>query len=611
MSVSLQISNSATPHLKNIVDFKLEDYFTEKNIVDLLIKYRIKAASQRHKHHLMRNISSHELAKSRLENIPPDIQEIIASLPPRRQWRRPDQKNRKIINNSQSISILSIKRCIYYTKYNVRNNREVMPNWLIKLNKIVEEVKERTTQIDYIIKEPVIKPVKKEDHKSCRACRPLSVYSLVDRIIISLTARYFIDLCDPYFLNNSYAFRSTRLKGEVEVANHHLVIRDVNKYRKGFDLESLWVAECDIRKFFDCVNHDVAKSTLDKFLNENNLNIDVNAKRIFYKYLDSYSFNYNVLPLNDSGFFKDKNLGDCFFEWHEEELLDKFYRSQPVHASDKKQTSIVDRVGIPQGGALSCFISNLILHSADLAIQKLELNNNLFYARYCDDMIIIHPDKDVCARALNEYKNCVLENKLLIHEPEEASIYSRNFWKTKSKKPYKWAKYKFSLDSVPWLSFVGYQLNYDGQIRIRKKSLDKEIHKHKKEFKEVLRALGQFSGSEMNINDVSRKTLRQHIHALESRYVSMSVGRVKLHRPNQVHGLCWTNGFKSLSDNPILRSQLKKLDKSRGRHVYLLKKKLAQLTIASTNREFRKNIKFYGAPFSYYGFLIRKGSVID
>jgi len=49
-----------------------------------------------------------------------------------------------------------------------------------------------------------------------------------------------------------------------------------------------------------------------------------------------------------------------------------------------------------------------------------------------------------------------------------------SFWsdKIKSKHPYKWSlNYA---DSFPWFGFVGYEIHYAGNLRVRKSSLAKE-----------------------------------------------------------------------------------------------------------------------------------------
>ncbi len=59
--------------------------------------------------------------------------------------------------------------------------------------------------------------------------------------------------------------------------------------------------------------------------------------------------------------------------------------------------------GLPRCGSLSTVLANLVLHEADDAVLRTQCGN-LFYARYCDDVVIAHPDESVCRAALEAYK---------------------------------------------------------------------------------------------------------------------------------------------------------------------------------------------------------------
>src|SRR6185312_14514894 len=115
------------------------------------------------------------------------------------------------------------------------------------------------------------------------------------RIIISLTARYFTRLFDPYFLSNAYAFRASR-KGKC--VTHHDAVQMILSFRKKFRSNDIWVAECDIQKFFDCVNHNLILDALKSLSQKHSIDVDRRAYEIFLQYLHSYSFNKDVLPLN-------------------------------------------------------------------------------------------------------------------------------------------------------------------------------------------------------------------------------------------------------------------------------------------------------------------------
>src|SRR5205085_4021107 len=108
----------------------------------------------------------------------------------------------------------------------------------------------------------------------------------------------------------------------------------------------------------------------------------------------------------------------------------------------------------------------------DKAITAIQEKNEgkLLYLRYCDDMILISPDRAVCVAAFAAYRRALERLLLPAHPPESVLKYSRAFWEGKSKHPYRWSQ-----SGAPWVQFVGYQVRYDGVVRIRQKSIRKHF----------------------------------------------------------------------------------------------------------------------------------------
>src|SRR5690606_36141297 len=137
------------------------------------------------------------------------------------------------------------------------------------------------------------------------------------------------------------------------------------------------VAECDIQKFFDTVQHNHLIKVFNKnilALQDQGVKVSEKAIMIFICFLNSYSYNKNVLPKNETeNYFQHK---EGMFSWVEEELLSKFGNTYVG----------IYKIGIPQGNAISCFIANLILDSVDKSVTG--YNEQSLYVRYCDDMIL-------------------------------------------------------------------------------------------------------------------------------------------------------------------------------------------------------------------------------
>mgnify|MGYP003658524048 CR=1 FL=1 len=211
--------------------------------------------------------------------------------------------------------------------------------------------------------------------------------------------------------------------------------------------------------------------------------------------------------------------------------------------------------------------------------------------------------------------------KLIVHQPKDISSYSRIFWSNKSKAPYQWGFPDEHPDSkVPWLSFVGYQVNRKGEVRVRKSSIKKELDKQKREAVRIRRLL-QINTTGKATNFVT-KNKAQILFRLKQRFVAMSIGKVQLHKYKTTNlEMCWANGFLALTDNPHVRYQLKRLDKGRDRQLKLLarfipddesvKTQTPEWGIVSKGKTKGKSKRLpkihYGSPFSYFGSLFRSG----
>jgi hypothetical protein len=263
---------------------------------------------------------------------------------------------------------------------------------------------------------------------------------------------------------------------------------------------------------------------------------------------------------------------------------------------------------LPQGGALSVFFANLILHKADIAVTELlKKESNALYIRYCDDMVIATLDKQLTQRVLETYLTKLDELHLVPHEPKNIESYSKEFWKTKSKATYLWSK-----GLIPWLSFVGYQLRYDGMVRIRKGSLEKELEKQintrKKFLKRIETAIKK---------DVMLGSDRKLLASLEGRLRAAAIGK----RPKrdlstgmEQSDFGWCKGFKELSseslsqNQSIAKRQLRSLDRGLGKQLGITKSRLKRWKHLKRqpdahNDTSKHRLRFNGKPRSYAGQL--------
>lgn len=535
-----------------------------------------------------------------------EFQLLKSIFPSRRRWKKLNQFERQHpsrFSNSIERNQHRLWKSYKYESYLVKKKGKTPEDWYVNLILFCKSIRDKVDNIEsngFKLNKPEIFPLLKSAKDDKFIYRPITKYSIEDKIITSAFSRYLTVKFDKIFLDCSFAFRA-RKNGSIP--NHHDSISEILKHRKKF--KKLWVAECDIQKFFDTVQHlhlekvfyqGIAKL---KTISEN---ISPKAIRLFHLFLDSYSFNRDVLPKNlEPNFFKNNGVPSGEFGWVSDYLKTKYTKDYIVN----------NRIGVPQGNAVSCFIANLILSEIDEDVVK--VNKDLLYVRYCDDMVIAHSDKSVCKEALETFKKGINDNFLLYHETNEFKDYktsAKKFWSVKSKEPYYWGNKYESNNNIPWLSFVGYQINYKGELRVRKDSVAKEIRKQINEIERILIALGMDRNrSLVDIDKYSRKSKKQILFSLEQRLVSMSVGRVSLYNykdevDNQ--GLCWTNGFSLLNNNKIVLKQLKRLDKSREQQISRLKRLINHLETKTENPDLlpgQLEDMYFGKPFSYYQYL--------
>lgn len=567
----------------------IDDFFTDDKIIYYLCRVRAKYAKQRGKKHLLHLLSNNPEFNHHKEKRTLDEVLLKHVLPSRRKWKKLGKEYR--YKNGQKINSVEYNtKCIYKTiKYYQKNLPE--EPFLNELNKFILEIKTAINNPEYKIQKPIIYP--KLKGKQCftgdiNVCRPISLYTLKDKILISQTNKYLTKKFDSEFYEFSHAFRAPK-KGE-ELITHHNSIAELLKYRNRFKDVDLWVAECDMQKFYDSVGHSIIKRQF-KYMVDRTGAIDERAIGLFYKFLDSYNFIEDVLPKNDdSEYWKTFKIVNGEFGWVKKELIEhKHY-----------DNLMFEKIGVPQGGALSGLIANIVLDYADSILTKAG-DDELLYLRFCDDMIVLHPNKDTCSQFVQNYNKVLLQLKLVPHKFESnLTNDSDSFWNSKSKSPYKWAMDYETEYSFPWIGFVGYEIHCNGFIRVRKSSLKKEFLKQKELVESIKKAI--------KTNKKARNGTV--VESAINRLVGMSVGRVHMYNhKNIVADMCWVNGFKELNSNPYLKKQLKYLDKNRNHQIARLEKEVSKYEdpkFEYDDKAPNRKLVYYGKPYSYYHQVTKK-----
>jgi len=572
------------------------EFFSLEAIIDEICEQRIKLKVKRHAGKLFDRISQSHSCTDADHDSDADLNGLM---PPRKVWSKfkQTQKNRRKMK-SKDVDLASLRKA-------VRRLIKEQPT-LLWVNRLLE----RASWIRH-------KALHANNPSFCHACiigqrkdpgssayRPITIYGLDDNIIQKLTARYLSQTLDFCFSDASCAYRCSQRKADVPI-NRESALRRIAEFRSSHP--TIYVAEADLRNFMDCVSHQAARHALRQLIIQAKginpaIEVDPRAIQLYDASLDSYSFHRDVLGTATEMLKRRDSKGH--FIWPLEELTE-------MHGSSR-----LNSIGIPQGGALSCFVVNAMLHEVDQIMECTPIphGHELRYLRYCDDMLILSTSRDACHGAMEAYMDAIKAKLLLMHEPVDIHQSADNFdaphyLDLKSKKPYLWAKQED--EGIPQVQFLGFLIRYDGQLQIRPKSIHKQARKICDETKKLIRRIqsaGKISqsGTKAGLNMPPHEILRR----FHMKLVAMSVGRRKPGQPlpkcsNDIRPMCWADGYKLLWETYYDPRQLKQLDYHREQAMQRIYNQLKPFMNTDKSRADAEHVilKFreHGFGYSYYG----------
>ena len=195
-------------------------------------------------------------------------------------------------------------------------------------------------------------PVKRQEiPKPGGGTRTLGIPTVLDRFIQQCLLQVLQPQFDPTFSEHSYGFRPGR--------SAHQAVRAAQRYIQS---GRRWVADVDLAKFFDRVNHDVLMERLSRRI------ADRRVLRLIRRYL--------VAGVMADG---------VAVERHE---------------------------GTPQGGPLSPLLANVLLDEVDKALEK----RGLVFARYADDLNVYTGSRRAANDAMATLKRLFARLRLQVNE---------------------------------------------------------------------------------------------------------------------------------------------------------------------------------------------------
>lgn len=535
------------------------EYASEKRILELLVKERVKVALKGKLQLLSPVVITRNAGLNRKQTI---AEQIYMLMPARDLWQRPHKKDRMQKDGKEKKSQKQIlTRSIALTIKKHRRSTESFP-YLQRLDNFISLLRKEIAG-DAPLEFSSIKIVgkkKKVDADNVTIMRPICIFeSLREKVLIALASKYLSEVFDPLLHEEILSYRPLRKYHNSTapvLTDRNNAIENLQHYRNAHRRQHIYVAECDIQKYFDTINHDVIRRCFSRFaerLQERHPGFEYRSvERILDAYLNSYSFYKNVMVENECLM---KSALPRKYESPKDELFIKrgCYTKEEFHTS-------TDRIGIPQGGALSGLISNVVLNTVDNESILEKSDHNRFFCRYGDDIILMHTSKAECQRLINGYCDALTEHKLLYHDfvsvadPQlrkaDGSVRPA-LWEQKSRSPFLWGRKEGEKEQVDWIGFLGYEIRYTGEVRIRRSSLNDKFKSIKRKYR---------TGAKTNI--------------AKGKYCK-DIDKEILNRIERFKGEGLLTA-KSLNANKYCMTQVLKLDCYAGKLLYRLLYKIAR-----------------------------------
>ena len=447
----------------------LLEFASDKMLTRLLVKERVKCRrrnrDEKH-HHLVKKCDISELTNRK---------KLSRLMPPRYRWVRPSK--RPVLPNGAHDTSKNAEKALLLT---ISRDRRLQKQgqsfgYLNEQEAYFASIRNRLRAGTLTFESPRLMPILKDTEQQADGtlkvtCRPLSVYTqLDDKVILALTSQYLTRYFDRYLHDNIISYRPARtFHGQKHyVTDFNDGIRLIKAFREAHATDTIYASDCDIKKFYDIIPHQVVIDSFRRMLGQSSLSEDGKEQvmRVLSAYLASYNFYTHSLQEsrhNDKVFAKlrhrlhdDKHHNTYSLGWVEELL-----QNEP-----EKQR----QVGVPQGGSLSLLIANIVLNDVDQAVITGEDTHRLFI-RYCDDMLLLHTDYSECCRLMKTYTDALTAHGLYFHPFKHVSECSRrDFWHIKSHHPFLWGD--GDDNSNRYIGFLGYEIRRDGRMRLRKSNI--------------------------------------------------------------------------------------------------------------------------------------------
>ena len=226
-------------------------FIDRDKVVMKFIKYRCRLADFQSKANQKTEFVSKDSIQKRKRKINNELYDMF---PSRKHWCNIGELKR----DSLDTAARNERRLkLTYLKAKKNNCQEA---WYLLLCKKADEVVKVAIENKGMIPAPQVSVIekKRKNNQKQIVYRPVCSFPLTLKIIFSLLNKYLTRLFDEYFYDCSYAFRMP--SKDKYLLQHLNAVKVIKDYRCQHMNRSLYVAECDMQKFYDTISHRVIKT---------------------------------------------------------------------------------------------------------------------------------------------------------------------------------------------------------------------------------------------------------------------------------------------------------------------------------------------------------------
>ena len=282
-----------------------------------------------------------------------------------------------------------------------------------------------------------------------------------------------------YMLNQAYSTRAGKdgINECVIAYRDNLAHRNnVHFARQAFDFiqttDKAYIIIGDFHKFFDSLDHRYLKTRMKDLLGVPSLTKDWYA---IFKNLTQYSY------VELEWLFEKNGLSDSSNRIKKLNALKTVLPIGELRRNHEHIKQPAEKVGIPQGTAISAVLANVYMLQADKQLQDFVARHKGLYMRYSDDFIIVLPERALTGdfeRCMSRMMSIINEVPNLILQPEK----TQQFYFSDQK------IYDLKGDgSIPTrLDYLGF--TFDGMhVKLRDKTTSKYYYRMRRKARSIVR----------------------------------------------------------------------------------------------------------------------------